>query len=222
LDVTITPVNPPIVIPAAGGSFSYTAQVSNPGTNTTNFDVWVMVTLPTGTNFGPVFIRPGMSLAPGAQLQRNMSQNVPGTAPAGNYTYIMYGGNYNSGLVYDQSSFSFAKLGVVDNGGTWETFGWDENFGTMVSVPSEFFLAQNYPNPFNPETTFNYGLPEAATVTLALYDVLGRQIALIFEGKQDAGYHSVKWNASGLSSGVYFYRLEAGSNVAMKKCILMK
>jgi hypothetical protein len=226
LDVTITPVNPPIVIPATGGSFNYTALVSNPGTTTTNFDVWVMVTLPNGTNFGPVFTRPGMSLAPGAQLLRNMSQTVPGSAPAGNYTYIMYGGNYTSGLVYDQSSFNFVKQGVANNnanGATWETLGWDDEISGMTqAVPDEFALYQNHPNPFNPVTSISYALPTDTYVHLAVYNTLGQQMAVLVDGWQSAGYKSVSLDASNWSSGVYFYRLEAGEFKSMKKMALIK
>ena len=88
--------------------------------------------------------------------------------------------------------------------------------------PVEFQLSQNYPNPFNPSTRINYALATSSRVVLKVYDVLGREVAILVNGNQDAGYKSVSFNASSLPSGVYFYRLQAGSFVEVKKMLLMK
>jgi hypothetical protein len=77
-------------------------------------------------------------------------------------------------------------------------------------VPHEFMLHQNYPNPFNPSTTIRYEFPRASHVTLTVYDLLGREVATLVNGVQGPGYKSVEWNASRMSSGVYFYQLTAG------------
>jgi hypothetical protein len=94
------------------------------------------------------------------------------------------------------------------------------NYGSLQ--PMEFWLWQNYPNPFNPSTTIRYGLPNRSRVTLAVFNTLGQQVALLQNGEQEAGYHEVKFDGAGLSSGVYFYRIEAGSFVETKKLLLMK
>jgi photosystem II stability/assembly factor-like uncharacterized protein len=86
----------------------------------------------------------------------------------------------------------------------------------------DYLLSQNYPNPFNPSTTIGYCLPLRAHVTLTVYNTLGQQVALLQNGEQDAGYHDVKFNAAGLSSGLYFYRLQTGMYVETKKFILAK
>ncbi len=95
--------------------------------------------------------------------------------------------------------------------------------------PHSFNLGQNYPNPFNPETHINYDLPEPSQVRLLVYDILGRLITSLVDEPQQAGYHAVAFDASGLPSGVYFYRLQAGSAsalgggfTAVKKMILAK
>ncbi len=75
-------------------------------------------------------------------------------------------------------------------------------------LPTEYALSQNYPNPFNPSTTIKFGLPKSSEVRLSVYDVLGRQVSMLVNGKRDAGYHEVKFDGSGLSSGVYFYRMQ--------------
>ncbi len=88
--------------------------------------------------------------------------------------------------------------------------------------PAAFELYQNYPNPFNPSTVITYQLPARIMVTLKVYDVLGRQVATLIAGRENAGNYSVTFDASGLSSGVYFYRLQAGSFSQTKKFLLLK
>jgi len=83
-------------------------------------------------------------------------------------------------------------------------------------------LKTNYPNPFNPSTTIEYGLPQDTYVRLEVFNVLGERVNVLTDGVQDAGYHSVVFDARGLPSGIYFYRLQAGDFVDTKKLILMK
>jgi hypothetical protein len=90
------------------------------------------------------------------------------------------------------------------------------------TAPKTFLLEQNYPNPFNPSTTIRYQLPVASEVKLEIYDVLGKKIATLVNERQSAGSYQVVWNASGLSSGTYFYRLQAGTFVETKKMIMVK
>jgi len=93
-------------------------------------------------------------------------------------------------------------------------------------APEKFALSQNYPNPFNPSTKIEYSLEKAAQVSLKVYNLLGLEVATLVNGRQEAGSYTVQFGTnkttSGLSSGVYFYRLEAGSFVSMKRLILMK
>ena len=90
-------------------------------------------------------------------------------------------------------------------------------------VPTEFNLDQNYPNPFNPSTNINFALPQASKVTLTVYDMLGRKVATLVNGEQlTAAKHSVRFNASALASGMYIYRIEAGSFVSTRKMMLIK
>ena len=89
-------------------------------------------------------------------------------------------------------------------------------------LPETFVLNEAYPNPFNPSTVIAYGIPEGADVELVVYDVSGRKVARLVDGYKQAGYHSVVFDAPRLPSGVYFYRLQAGSFVASKQITLLK
>jgi len=91
-----------------------------------------------------------------------------------------------------------------------------------LQVPKQFTLEQNYPNPFNPVTKIRYFLPQASKVTLKVYDILGREIATLVNGFEGDGNHEVIFDASSLSSGIYIYKLNAGSYSAVKKCVVMK
>lgn len=91
-----------------------------------------------------------------------------------------------------------------------------------AAMPAAFALAPNYPNPFNPSTTLQYTLPVAGEVTIAVYDVNGRQVAEVFRGWQRAGSHRVVWHASGLPAGMYFAQLQAGDQRATRKILLLR
>jgi hypothetical protein len=93
---------------------------------------------------------------------------------------------------------------------------------TAGLIPAQYMIEQNYPNPFNPTTMIRYALPNSSHVTLSVFNTLGEQVALLVSGQQDAGYHEVTFNAEHLPSGVYFYRLQAGSYAETKKLLLIK
>ena len=88
--------------------------------------------------------------------------------------------------------------------------------------PVEFDLSQNYPNPFNPTTKIQYALPVKGRVMVQVYNVFGQLVGTLVNGLQDAGYHTVEWNASGVASGMYFYRLQAGEKIIVNKMLLLK
>jgi hypothetical protein len=88
--------------------------------------------------------------------------------------------------------------------------------------PTAYVLNQNYPNPFNPSTTIEFELPKASQVSLKIYDITGREVATLVEGNRAAGSYSVPFSASDLSSGVYFYKLQAGDFFAVRKLVIVK
>jgi hypothetical protein len=96
-----------------------------------------------------------------------------------------------------------------------------EDEGSLLS-PDSYNLAQNYPNPFNPITTIKYSIPESGNVSLKVYDMLGKQVASLVNEEKSRGVYSVIFDASNLSSGVYFYKLQSGSFTETKKMLLLK
>ena len=89
-------------------------------------------------------------------------------------------------------------------------------------IPEEFALMQNYPNPFNPTTTITYQLPQAAFVNISIYNVAGQLVETLVDEDKNAGYYSVLWNSTGVSSGLYFYRIQAGEYTETKKSLILK
>ena len=150
-------------------------------------------------------------------------------------------GNFNSGDVTLRFKNSSVPVGSIVQtnytlNGKVTMKGPDFKFGqdgvTYVTtekqaVPTEYTLYQNYPNPFNPSTTISYYIPDASDVKVVVYDMMGKVVKELVNSRQDAGQHSVVWNADNnelkkVANGIYFYRINAGSFNSVKKMILLK
>ena len=115
-------------------------------------------------------------------------------------------------------------------------FGWKDspNHGTPgqnnstyssidgVGVPTQFALNQNFPNPFNPSTTIKFQLTTSGNVDLRVYDIVGREVAVLVNAEYQSGFFSIEFDAAGLSSGVYIYRLQVSGATFVKKMVLLK
>jgi hypothetical protein len=221
IDITLSPASPPIIIPPAGGSFDYFVNIQNQENLTATFDAWIDVTLPDGSIYGPITNRI-LTLPGGETIFRLMTQWVPGGAPAGDYSYNGYVGNYPA-VIWDSSSFVFTKTGQRDNVSKydWPLSGWEEPLSASNPVV-EFALLQPYPNPFNQETSLIFTLPQAGEISLVVYDVNGREVLVIAQGWYSAGEHKVILNGSALSSGIYFVRLKTDNIGQIRKIVLVK
>ena len=146
--------------------------------------------------------------------------------------------NYNStyyNLLWDELdslTISVIHCAIVDLASIWQT-AWINagsptlSFINKQSIPNVYVLDQNHPNPFNPTTTLRYDLPEDAMVNITIYDMMGRQVKTLINGKQSAGYKSLKWNATNnlgqsVSAGLYLYMIQAGDFRQIRKMVLFK
>jgi len=144
-------------------------------------------------------------------------------------------------LTLSQATYIFGPLvlrdGIFDNTIPFDlgTTGWivfeggDLLIGVVTSaeegqssVPGTFYVDQNYPNPFNPTTTINYGLPTAGFVSAKLYNLVGQEVATLFEGQQSAGVHQLNVDGTRLPSGVYLYKIESAGTRIVKTMVLLK
>ena len=118
--------------------------------------------------------------------------------------------------VYDSDNFSSWELGNFDYVSPFTAV---ENLENDIT---SFKVNQNYPNPFNPSTTISYSIPASSFVALKVYDILGNEIATLVDAKKPVGSYEVKFDAVSLTSGIYFYRLQAGDFVETKKMVLLR
>ncbi len=133
------------------------------------------------------------------------------TALSKNYSYTISAGD---SLETAKNNLDLALKNLVINSNNV-----NENENT---IPKQFVLGQNYPNPFNPVTRIKYSVPKTGYITIKVYDLMGREVATVFEGIQQAGNFTAVLDGNNLTSGVYFYRMETNGFVETKKLVLMK
>ncbi|MBD3233312.1 MAG: T9SS type A sorting domain-containing protein [candidate division Zixibacteria bacterium] len=215
-DVEMVPDEDPVIVPP-GGNFGLTGYVSNPNDDLIETDLWVGV-IYLG-DFFQLWNFSNIPLDPGQEISAHLVQFVPGFAPSGTYIYMAYAGEKPDGC--DSVWFEFTVTGSRVDSGAVEWSVVSEFFGGSI-MPSEYGMSSNHPNPFNASTTIKYQLPEAGNVNLEVCNLMGQKVATLTDGFQEAGQHTVIWDASGYSSGVYFYKLEVGGEVFTKRMTLLK
>ncbi len=222
--IDLIPQAPSIIILSGGGEFSFTAQVQN-RLSLRNFilDVWCEVVIPGGNVVSPLILRRNVLIRANSNLTRQVTQYVPGNAPYGNYDYFGKIGLYPDSVVH-QDSFPFTKLAgdspPVHNQG-WNVYGWDDDKELRIEN-SKLIIFNSYPNPFNASTALSYKLQAASKVKLAVYDIAGREVAVLADGFYPSGTHQAVWEASSMASGVYFARLQADGVIQTRKLLLVK
>jgi hypothetical protein len=134
------------------------------------------------------------------------------------------------GTTTNESNYSFTdrdlstgnyeyKLKQIDYDGS---FHYSNVVDITISEPTEFTLSQNYPNPFNPSTAIQYSIPESGNVKLKVFNSIGEEVATLVNNYKEAGSYKVTFNANGLSSGIYYYKLSSNGFNQVKKMILLK
>ena len=161
-------------------------------------------------------------------VYRSVTPNfIPGGSPLATTSSIQY-----TDVTVANGQTYYYKVSAFDFSGNESKYSNEVNI-TVTSVseelgmPKEFALRQNHPNPFNPTTQIRYDLPQAAHVKISIYNALGMHVATVFDGEQSAGYQSVTWNGKDnagvdVASGIYLYKMEAGSVSLTRKMVLMK
>ncbi|HMD13306.1 MAG TPA: T9SS type A sorting domain-containing protein, partial [Bacteroidota bacterium] len=140
-----------------------------------------------------------------------------------------YGNNHSQNIVDNDSVYTiFTQFGAI-NPAFYSAWNYDldkPNVTTGVkdpkNLPRVFALAQNYPNPFNPVTRIEYQVPKTAVVTIKVYNVLGQEVSTLVNSVKTAGYYQASFGGAQYSTGIYFYRMSAGSFVSTKKMVYLK
>ncbi len=161
----------------------------------------------------------------GFQIEKRQKSDVKGQTEFNNVGFVS-----GKGTTTEKSVYSFSdknekpgtyvyRLKQIDLDGTYS---YSNEVEIEVTGPKDFALYQNYPNPFNPSTTIKFALPVKTNLSLNIYNTLGEKVAEIFKGEMEEGYHEMMFNASGLSSGIYYYTITADNFSETKKMILVK
>jgi hypothetical protein len=237
IDVTMTPLAPPIVIPANGGSFQFNACVRRTTGPPAPFWAWARDRNPNGTYtgilLGPVQINPPV----GVQVQRLRTQVVAASWQTGLHHYVGYAHSSVSYPATDTDSFSWTKSATAD-GGPWieeascsgELFPGEKVVSSShrdsFEQPSAFTLTSISPNPFNSTTTIGYEIRSASKVELNIYNLRG-EVIRNFSRNNPGGGGSFTWdgtdrNGSPVGSGIYLCRLKGGNNTATQRIVLLK
>jgi Secretion system C-terminal sorting domain len=222
---TYTPSEKQLKFPFTYGTswtqdYSYSTASSTGGpTVTTNVhlvntvDAYGSLVLPGGTTVQALRMK---------REERSTTTSMVGQTSAHFIGYVFYT-ELGSSISVAAADTLQADHGVINVSGA----GWVVGNVTGIkkinnSSPTRFELSQNYPNPFNPTTTIRYQLPNNNLVTLKVYDVLGKELRTLVNEVQNIGSYEVTFDGNGLSSGIYFYRLVAGTYSETKKLVLMK
>ncbi len=214
-------------VPASGGNLYFDVYVENYGSVPVDFDAWLDVSYEGGPPT-TVVQRSFTDYQPGWTINRpNMYFPVPSSYAAGNYTMTGKVGQFPVNA-WDESGFPWVKSGVADGSAFIPTIpnGVPDPFERITAgsdrPPENFALIGAYPNPFNPTTNIRFRVPEACRVYLGVFDIQGRRVMDLVNGFEDAGTHTVTFDASGLTSGIYLLKMQAGVQSAMEKLVLLK
>ncbi|MCB2212086.1 T9SS type A sorting domain-containing protein [bacterium] len=216
-------------IPATGGYLPWRIRIVNTTDDAIQLDGWTEAIPPgwnyNGPTFGPIELVQDFNAPANGLIVYNLTQPVPGTVPAGLYTYIVKLGDYPNTPIA-RYEFYFTKLGASVAtaepylnfpAGSWsaptlvsvESSDPEVNYTTVSTDsnrPTSFRMSAAYPNPFNPATTVNVFLPNAANLKVSAFNVAGQQVATLANDRFASGEHALTFDASNLTSGLYFIR----------------
>lgn len=199
ISLELAPLNPPIIIPFGGGSFDYTIAIQNNESFAVDFDIWIKI-----VEYNRLVVGPLHSIMPAlGSVEREKTQSVPGNViPPGTYTFELCVGSYPQ-PIWTSASFPVTISGTADE---------------SLSVSS---LTAS-PNPFNPETTLYLAIDDEGEISLKIYDILGRESAVIVDDYFLPGEYEFKFDGSNLSSGIYFARMMSEKGAKTIKLMILE
>jgi Secretion system C-terminal sorting domain/FG-GAP-like repeat len=234
IEITLSPHGEPVTVPR-GAAFIYDFNIECHIDNVVSGYIWTEAILPNGNPYGPVFSIP-ILFAPNMTIQiTQLHQFVPMQAPLGQYQWVLSAGVY-PGFPYESDSFPFTVIDAPSastNQGTteWISLGHDQiqiaaedisEETASNTIPVKYAITAASPNPFNPSTTLSVNLPEAAELNVSVYNVTGQQVAILADGQFNSGSHTLSFDASNLSGGMYFVHASAEGWSSVQKVVLMK
>src|SRR5690606_14301402 len=197
--------------PSPGQTITFAVTVSNDAASAATLDLWIDAS-------GPANLRKRLArgtLPAGATVTRNVRVRVPGNAPSGAYAVDLNIGDFGADDICDTASFTVTvpapRMGAGASDTEWEATVEGDFFAASATTAGAGVAVA--PNPFARQTTISYEVAAASDVRLAVYDVLGREVAVLVDARQEAGAHRATFDASGLAAGTYVYRLVVGSDV---------
>ena len=173
----------------------------------------LMIMYNSGAAIGYAFFSNRTNRGSYTQFTANLSYIASGVPDSCGIIFAILGSSANNDTVHVGSTFRLDDLALS---------GTATAIAPVVQAPRTFALEQNYPNPFNPSTVISYDLASTGVVRLTVYDILGREVERLVDATQSAGSHQVRFDGSGLASGVYIYRLQTPGAVLERKMVLEK
>jgi hypothetical protein len=207
------------------GSTSYSAAIDGIRVST----IWdelvpVELTSLTGVSNGSNVL---LNWSTASELN-NAGFNVQRSIAGNEFTTIGFVPGY--GTITEAKTYRFIDANLLAGSYTYRlkqidfngTFAYSDEVNAEVTSPVQFELSQNYPNPFNPSTTIKFSIPQSSNVTLKIFNTLGQEVKTLLNQKLESGVHTINFDASKMNSGVYFYRLDAGSFSEVRKMTLIR
>jgi parallel beta-helix repeat protein len=231
IEITLSAADP-LIVPR-DSIFEYGATIVSNLEQPETIDIWTLALTPNGSLIGPIWRINNFPILPNGTISaEGIWQEVPANAPLGVYTYGMRVGVFPD-VIVAEDSFTFQVVSAVnsnDNSDSWRGGGYQTAFDRSPTADAEshqiatqYSISTAYPNPFNASTTITVTLPEAADLTVTVYNVAGQQVAELANGQYTAGNHTLTFDASGMASGLYFVRASVPKELdQVQKVILVR
>ena len=226
INLTATAATSLTVSPGGSVTFSYTVENNSP--NPVSGDLYFTAER-NGAVVAEGIVTTGGPLAPGGSVSSSFTQQIPGNAPTGSYTYTLSIGTFPTSAV-DSETFTLIVTGSRAAGpsspagsGAWivrDASPWSPSEAVARAETVETLTV--YPNPAIRRAQITFGLEEGEEIRLAVYDALGREVAVLADGLVEAGQHRVTLDGAGLASGIYLVRLEAGARVETERLTVLR